>query len=63
MFTMFRQMFTAFTVLFSAAEKIAKSVDNLASVGEEMSQGYLSEFRIEQQAKLNEMQKQLKAVK
>ena len=37
MFTMINQIFASITVLFAAVEKMAKSINNLATVGEEMS--------------------------
>jgi hypothetical protein len=59
MFQMFKQFFMAFTVLFSAFEKTAKSLDNLASVGEEMSEGFLMEERIKRQGRLAQLRSEL----
>jgi len=47
MFAMFRQFFTALTVLFSALEKNAKAIENLSTIGEEMSGAYLDASRTE----------------
>jgi len=57
MFSMFKQMFTALTVLFAATEKMAKAIDNLATVGEEMSANYLEESRIENQVRIAQLRK------
>jgi len=57
MFKMFNQLFNALTTLFSAAEKAAKSLDNLASIGEEMSGAYADEQRVLRQAKLAQLAK------
>ena len=58
MFKMFNQLFSALFVLFSAAEKAAKSLDNLASIGEEMSGAYADEQRIARAAKLAALNKE-----
>lgn len=55
MFAMLRQFFQAFMVLFAATEKVAKSFDNLATIGQEMSEGYLNEYRLEQEIKLKRL--------
>lgn len=62
MFSMFRQFFMAFTTLFSALEKVANSLNCLATVGEDMANGYLEETRLERAARIQELTKQLKAV-
>lgn len=59
MFQAFKQLFLMFSVLFSAGEKAAKSLDNLASIGEEMSEGYLLKGRLERQAELTKLKRQL----
>lgn len=43
---MFAQLFSMFTVLFSAGEKLAATVDNLATVAEETSGQYKDQSRI-----------------
>lgn len=56
MFAMFRQFFTALTVIFSAFEKNAKALENLSTIGEEMSASYLDSTRADrtkQQLRLN----------
>ena len=55
------QLFTAFTVLFSAAEKTAKSLDNLAGWAEEGSAAFKDEAAINRQIQANELAKKLKA--
>lgn len=52
MITMFKQFFAMFTVLFSAGEKTAKSLDNLATWAEESSGAFADQARIERQKKL-----------
>lgn len=39
------QLFTFFTTLFTALERGAKIVDNIATVGEEMSLAYVDQSR------------------
>jgi hypothetical protein len=45
MFTMFKQMFAMFAILFTAGETAAKSLLNITTIGEEMSAAYLDEQR------------------
>ena len=40
-----RQLFSFFTTLFTAMEKSAKIIDNIATVGQEMSGAYVDESR------------------
>lgn len=50
------QLFAFFTTLFTALERGAKIVDNIATVGEEMSAAYVDQSRhdrAKQQALLN----------
>jgi hypothetical protein len=69
MFRMFTQLFNTFTVLFSAMEKFAKSLDHIGTSTEELALSYADEQRIKRQARLNQLMtetkvtaKQLKAV-
>lgn len=39
------QLFTFFTTLFTALERGAKIIDNIATVGEEMSAAYVDQSR------------------
>ena len=52
MFRMFNQIFAAITTLFSAAEKGAKSIDNLALIGLRMSETHLAETELEHKARI-----------
>lgn len=61
--TMFQSIFNAIIALMGAvttsagaANKLAKAADNLCTVAEETSQHYLNETRINNQAKLNQLQ-------
>lgn len=47
MFAMFNQFFAMFVALFSAGEKSAKALDNLATVGEKKSEVFLAEAEAE----------------
>ena len=57
-----RQFFNALTVLFAAGEKVAKSLDNLATVAEETSGQYVDDSRAQRAIKRIELEKQLKLV-
>lgn len=59
MFQAFRQLFVMFTTLFSAGELCAKSLHNLAAIGDEMSEGLLLKGRLERQAELTKLKRQL----
>ena len=59
MFAMFNQFFSALAKLFSAAEKSAASLDNLAAAGELMSRSYLKEMNIRDQAKTRDLMLEL----
>lgn len=48
----FRSMLMALCAFFSAAEKIGKTLDNLATVAEETSGAYVDEARADRQAKI-----------
>lgn len=52
MFAMFRMFFASMTMVFSAVNKGATALDNLATIGEEMSKEYVDIARIERAAKL-----------
>lgn len=56
MFTMFNQAFTSIGVLFQALEAFAKTLLNLASIGEEMSGQYADEQRIVREQKRTALQ-------
>ncbi len=60
MFTAFKQLFIVITTMFTAAEKVAKSLDNLASVGDVMSTDYLEVAKIEAAIKLSEKKAELR---
>lgn len=61
MINMFKQLFTAFATLFSAAEKGAKALDNLAGWAEEGTAAFKDEATINRQIANNELAKRLKA--
>ena len=62
MFAMFKQLFVAITVYFTALERSAKAVDHLAQWAEETSAAFADEARIERQKKLAILKADLKAV-
>lgn len=51
----FQQFFAMFFKLFSAGERVANSLDKLAQYGEESTDHYLEEARIERQAKIKKL--------
>lgn len=61
MFKMFAQVFASITVLFSAAEKGANALNNVATVAEEASEGYRDIERLKREAKINAMKAELTA--
>lgn len=70
MFSMFTQLFNTFTVLFSALEKFAKSLDHIGTSTEELALGYADEQRIKRKARMIKLmqdsevtEKQLKVAK
>lgn len=70
MFRMFTQFFNTITVLFSALEKFAKSLDHIGTSTEELALSYADEQRIKRQSRLNQLmaesrvtEKQLKVAK
>jgi hypothetical protein len=52
--TAFTQLFSMITVLFSAGEKMAKTIDNVAGVGEMKSATYLKEAEHDQEVAVEE---------
>ncbi len=52
--TAFTQLFTMITVLFSAGEKVAKTIDNVAAVGELKSDTYRKEAKNDQEIAIDE---------
>ena len=59
MLQMFKQFFSMVTTFISAADKFFKAVENVATVTEEMSSGYLEVQRIEQAQKVAELKRKL----
>ena len=55
MFRMFTQFFNTITVLFSALEKFAKSLDHIGTSTEELALSYADEQRIKRQSRLNQL--------
>jgi hypothetical protein len=49
---MFNQIFSTIALFFAAAEKLARALNNLGTIGEEMSASYADEQRVLRQAKL-----------
>ena len=45
-----KQLWLAFTIMFTAFETIAETLNTLATVGKEMSGAYLDETRIERES-------------
>ena len=62
MFQAFRQIFIVITRLFTAAEKVAISLDNLATVGEVMSSDFVEVARLEAAMKLSDKKAELRAI-
>lgn len=52
MFSMFQQIFTTIALFFSAGEKLAITLNNLGSIGVEMSASYAEEQRVLRMANL-----------
>jgi hypothetical protein len=63
MFSMFAKLFKMFETLFSAGEKCAASLDNLATVGLEMSQGYVDKTRAENKIQKIQLNQEIAAAK
>lgn len=62
MFQAFRQIFIVITRLFTAAEKVAISLDNLATVGEVMSSDFVEVAKLEAAIKLSDKKAELRAI-
>lgn len=62
MFQAFRQIFIVITRLFTAAEKVAISLDNLATVGEVMSSDFVEVAKLEAAMKLSDKKAELRAI-
>ena len=62
MFTAFKQLFVVITRLLTATEKVAISLDNLATVGEVMSIDYVEVARLEAAMKLSDKKAELRAI-
>jgi hypothetical protein len=60
MFKMFAQLWASMTVLFTALERVANSVNHLAAAGEILAEGVEARTRIENQAELIALRSQLK---
>jgi hypothetical protein len=58
--TAFRQLLAMFTVLFTAGEKLGKTLDNLATVAEETSAGYVDNTRAQRAHDAIAFKRQLK---
>ena len=56
-----KALMLSITTFAGALDKISRTVDNLASVAEETSKGYLDETRLDNAAKLQAKQAQLQA--
>lgn len=56
MFSMFRQIFATIALFFAAAEKVAASLNNLGTIGEEMSAAYADEQRSIRKRKLAQLE-------
>lgn len=61
MFAMFKQLFAAITVLFTAFESQANAVNHLSKWAEESAGAFADEARILRQAKANNLMKELTA--
>lgn len=61
MIQMFKQFFAMFSTLFTAGEKFASTIDNFATIGEEMSGSYLDKTRAERAAQLKLIKAEAKA--
>lgn len=59
MFQMLKQFFQMFYVLFSAGEKGARAIEHLATWSEETAGSFADESRLQRQAKLRDMSKEL----
>ena len=55
------QLFAFFTTLFAALERSAKIIDNIATVGEEMSLAYVDQSRHDRAKQAQSLNKELSA--
>lgn len=55
------QLFAFFTTLFTSLERTAKIIDNLATVGEEMSASYVDQSRHDRAKQAQSLSKELAA--
>lgn len=62
MFQAFRQFFIVITTLFAASEKVAISLNNLATVGEVMSSDFVEIAKLEAAMKLSQKKAELREV-
>jgi hypothetical protein len=62
MFQTIRQFFVVVTRLFTACEKVAISLDNLATVGEVMSSDFVEIAKLEAAMKLSDKKAELRAI-
>ena len=62
MFTALKQFFVVITTLFTASERVAIALNNLAGVGEVMSNDFLEVAKIEAAMKLSDKKAELKAI-
>jgi hypothetical protein len=61
MIQMFKQMFIAFTTLFSATEKAAMALDHMATWTEEGARNFVEKARLDHAAEMAELQHKLRA--
>ena len=62
MFQAMRQFFVVITTMFSAGEKVAICLNNLASVGEVMSADFVEIAKLEAAMKLSDKKAELRAI-
>ena len=62
MFQAMRQFFVVITTLFSASEKVAIALNNLATVGEVMSADFVEIAKLEAAMKLSDKKAELRAI-
>ena len=62
MFTALKQFFVVITTLFSASEKVAIALNNLATVGEVMSADFVEIAKLEAAMKLSDKKAELRAI-
>lgn len=62
MFKAFAQFFATLFTLFSAAERGASALNHLASIGDEMAEGFALEERLKRQARVKKLQQELEQI-